>query len=200
MQKYYWIAWALMTAAATCIFYVAVSVKNTSASRILLPGETTHGHYQIELACDACHTEFMGVKQDACTACHGDDLKRDKDTHPASKFNDPTNADRLQLIDAQQCITCHREHVPDRTLEMGLSLPNDYCFHCHEDVGEQRPSHIGMKHDSCQNAGCHNYHDNTALFESFLNGNVDQDDVLSDAVVPHRSISSDPAGYRRRQC
>ena len=182
----YWIAWLLLTGTATAYLVFAVRVPDAEARRVLLPGQTTHGHYQIELACNACHTEFMGVKQDACLECHGADLKRDRDTHRASKFNDPTNADRLAILNAQDCVTCHREHVPDRTHEMGLSLPADFCFHCHEDVAEQRPSHIGMKHDTCQNAGCHNYHDNSALYEAFLNKNVDQQDLLDGAVVPHR--------------
>lgn len=187
-RKHYWIAWLLMTVVAACVFCTAVSFRRTSLARILLPGETTHGHYQIELACDACHTEFLGVKQDACAACHAKDLERDNDTHPAKKFNDPTNADRLLIINAQQCITCHREHVPNRTQAMGLSLPNDYCFHCHEDVGEQRPSHIGMKHDSCQNAGCHNYHDNRALYEKFLYDHAHEPALLDSpnvAILKH---------------
>ena len=154
-----------------------------------LPGETTHGHYQIELACNACHTEFMGVKQDACTSCHGEDFENATRIHiQQSKFNDPTNADRLAKLDAQKCITCHREHVPTRTHTMGLSLPQDYCFHCHQDVAEQRPSHAGMKHDSCATAGCHNYHDNRALYENFLYQNRDQPNVLDSPQVAVRNL------------
>lgn len=180
-----WFVWFLLTALGVAYFAFAVTSESSPTKRSMLPGETTHGHYQIELSCNACHTEFMGVKQDACTNCHGADLKAEKDTHPASKFNDPTNADRLQKIDAQKCISCHREHVPDRTHEMGLSLPTDYCFHCHADVAEQRPSHEGMTHDSCATAGCHNYHDNKSLYENFLLQNVDQPDHLDS---PHVSV------------
>jgi len=137
------------------------------------PGEMTHGHYQIELACNACHTPMMGVKQDACLNCHEQELKTANDTHPASKFADPTNADRLKTLDATKCITCHREHVPDQTHPMGLSLPQDYCYHCHQDTLEQRPSHTNFAFDSCANAGCHNYHDNRALYENFLFKHLD---------------------------
>ena len=186
--RYLWIIWFLLTAAAAFNFFYVITTDRAEGRQILLPGETTHGHYQIELACDACHTEFMGVKQDACESCHLEDLKRDKDTHPASKFNDPTNADRLAKLDAQKCITCHREHVPDRTGDMGLSIPSDYCWHCHEDVAEQRPSHVGMKHDSCQTAGCHNYHDNLALYENFLYTHRDEEDFLDDGRVVHRNF------------
>ncbi len=187
-RRILWFAWFCLTIFGVGYLVFAVTADNASARRVLLPGQTTHGHYQIELACDACHTEFMGVKQDACTECHGADLKRDKDTHPASKFNDPTNAERLALLDAQSCITCHREHVPDRTHGMGLSLPEDYCVHCHEDVAEQRPSHEGMTHDSCSTAGCHNYHDNRALYEKFLDENHGQPDHSSDATVALRNL------------
>lgn len=51
---------------------------------------------------------------------------------------------------------------------MGVTLPDDYCFHCHEDVITERPSHDGLAFDSCASAGCHNYHDNRALYETFL--------------------------------
>ena len=186
--RHLWILWSLLTLAASGYLTFAVTYENTTTKRILLPGETTHGHYQIELACDACHTKFMGVKQEACTGCHGEELKREKDTHPASKFNDPTNADRLAKLDAQKCITCHREHVPDRTHAMGLSIPTDYCFHCHEDVAEDRPSHQGMKHDSCATAGCHNYHDNKALYENFLYQHCDEADVSESPSVVLRNF------------
>lgn len=164
-------------------FSLAVSTEHSAARSTLLPGKTTHGHYQIELDCAACHTRFLGVKQDACIECHGADLEREKDTHPASKFNDPTNAMRLAKLDAQNCISCHREHVPDRTSGMGLSLPKDYCFHCHQDVAEQRPSHQGMAHDTCATTGCHNYHDNRALYENFLKSHVDEPSMLEDPRV-----------------
>ena len=183
-----WFVWLVLSSLGVGYFVYGVTSDNSPARQVLLPGETTHGHYQIELACEACHTKFMGVKQDACTECHAAELKAEKDTHPASKFNDPTNAERLMKLDAQKCISCHREHVPDRTHDMGLSLPADYCFHCHEDVAEQRPSHEGMTHDSCATAGCHNYHDNKALYEKFLFENCDQPDVLDDASVAIRNL------------
>ncbi len=189
-NRYLWIVWCGATLLGVGYFAYVVKSVNAPAKAVLLPGETTHGHYQIELSCNACHTEFMGVKQDACTSCHAAELKASKDTHPASKFNDPTNADRLALLDAQKCITCHREHVPDRTHSMGVSLPQDYCFHCHEDVAEQRPSHIGMSHDSCSTAGCHNYHDNSALYEKFLYENCDQSDVSNEVTVALRNLLS----------
>lgn len=185
--RHYWLIWITLTGLSAAYFAFAVVEPRTSAKKNLVPGETTHGHYQIELSCNACHTQFMGVKQDACTRCHQDELKQSRDTHPASKFNDPANADRLAKLDAQKCTTCHREHVPDQTQEMGLTLPEDYCFHCHEDVAEQRPSHEGMSHDSCATAGCHNYHDNRALYEKFLFNNRDQPPVLDHPVVSLRS-------------
>lgn len=134
---------------------------------------------------------MMGVKQDACLNCHAEELKAANDTHPAKKFNDPTNADRLAILDAQTCTTCHREHVPDQTHPMGLSLPTDYCFHCHQDIFEQRPSHASFTYDSCATAGCHNYHDNRALYENFLAQHAGQPDVLETAVL--RPLKDDPS-------
>lgn len=137
----------------------------------LLIGESTYGHYQIEMACETCHTDPFGggeVLQNACLQCHAEELESVNDSHPKSKFTDPRNADLLEIIDARYCVSCHTEHHKDKTLEMGLTLPADYCFHCHEEIGEERESHQGMAFDSCASAGCHNYHDNLALYEGFL--------------------------------
>lgn len=150
----------------------------------LLPGQTTHGHYQIELACSACHQPDMRIKANACNDCHAEELKQAHDTHPAKKFKDPSNAARLETLNVMECTTCHREHVPNQTTAMGLSLPKDYCYHCHQDVFDLRPSHKDLPFDSCNNAGCHNYHDNRALFERFLDKHSDEADIHSTAQLP----------------
>ncbi len=187
---------ALIVVFVFVLFTDHISGRNVplfaSVKTLLLPGQTTHGHYQIELACNACHTPLMGVKQDACLSCHQEQLNIAKDTHPAKKFNDPTNADRLKLLDAQKCITCHREHVPQRTDLMGLSLPTDYCYHCHQDVMSQRPSHKDFSFDSCATAGCHNYHDNRALYENFLWKHSDQPAMLERQQIAHRAQNHHP--------
>ncbi len=196
--KFQVFCWLVLTVALLAVFVFVVTTDHVAGRDIplfstvktmLLPGETSHGHYQIELACSACHTPMMGVKQDACLNCHQEELNIAKDTHPAKKFNDPTSGERLKLLDAQKCITCHREHVPERTHPMGLSLPTDYCYHCHQDVMEQRPSHKEFAFDSCATAGCHNYHDNRALYENFLSKHSDELDMLDKQVVMLRSSS-----------
>lgn len=159
-------------------------------AKTFLPGVTTHGHYQIELQCQECHSPGMGVLQDACTRCHAGELKRANDTHPRSKFTDPSKRHLLADLDARSCMTCHQEHVPDRTLAMGLSLPADYCWHCHQDIGEERPSHKDMAYDSCATAGCHNYHDNRALFEGFLIKHVAEPEMLDEQKVALRTFSA----------
>ena len=184
-----WASWLAMTTVISLFLCYALTSEQSSTRKVYLPGKTTHGHYQIELACHTCHTPLMGVKQDACTDCHAEELKSANDTHPATKFNDPTNADRLAILDAQKCITCHREHVPHLTHNMGLSLPTDYCYHCHQDVGEQRPSHVDLEHNSCATAGCHNYHDNTALYEKFLFQHAGEPDFLEDGRIPSLSTA-----------
>jgi hypothetical protein len=136
-----------------------------------LPGETTHGHYQIELACEACHVKPFGgpeLRQEACEGCHGAELKDAGDKHPLSKFTDPRNVPLLERIDATRCETCHEEHRPEITLAMGVTLPADLCVHCHSEIAKERPSHKGMKFDTCSSAGCHRYHDNQATYEDFL--------------------------------
>lgn len=141
------------------------------ARTLLLPGQTSHAHHQIELACEACHTDPFGgpeVIQEACVGCHDAELTEADDSHPASKFDDPRNVDRLEKLDAQLCVTCHQEHRPDITHAMGVTLPNDFCFHCHSGEEEMPPDHDGFAFDGCTAAGCHNFHDNRALYEDYL--------------------------------
>jgi len=149
--------------------------------RLFLPGETTSAHYQIELECSACHAEpFAGAEQfqAACERCHQSELEASRDAHPKSKFTDPRNAARVANLDARRCVTCHREHWPEGTNAMATTLQQDYCYHCHADVGKERPSHAGLSHFSCAEAGCHNFHDNRALYEDFLVAHADEPDLL----------------------
>jgi predicted CXXCH cytochrome family protein len=67
-----------------------------------------------------------------------------------------------------RCITCHREHKPEITHAMDVTLPDDFCLYCHEDIGKEQASHKPFNFQSCATSGCHNYHDNTALYEDFL--------------------------------
>jgi len=175
--------------------YLGYELKNGKKT-VYLPGETSHGHYQIELKCESCHTETDVVSASACLACHEDELDRADDSHPMSKFNDPRNAALLEKLDAQSCSTCHVEHRPMLTASMGVTLPEDYCFHCHADVGDDRPSHAGVDHATCQSAGCHNFHDNLGLHEDYLEQHLGEPALLTSAVrlVPAREPSAEALG------
>lgn len=164
-----WLLWITVSAAGG-LFVLAAIVYGGNRSFLLI-GKTTDGHHQIELACDSCHTSVFGGKeilQDACVNCHGAALKASNDSHPLSKFTDPRNADRIVGLDARYCVTCHQEHRPGITHAMGVTLPSDYCFHCHEDIAKDRPSHTGLAFNTCASAGCHKFHDNRALYSDFL--------------------------------
>lgn len=155
-----------------------------------LIGDATHGHHQIELSCSTCHTEPFGgeeVIHEACLGCHQEELKHSHDSHPIKKFTDPRNADRLEKLNATSCVTCHGEHKQDQTFAMGVTLPTDFCYECHAEIAEDRPSHEGMEFDTCASAGCHNYHDNRALYEDFLLKNQGGDNVRAVAQVLQRS-------------
>lgn len=182
-----WLAFGLINLLMLATLAFAVWSPPNATKKMLLPGKTTHGHYQIEMDCAACHDAGMGVQQDSCLKCHEAELKEAKDTHPASKFADPTNADRLALLDATKCVTCHREHTQEQTRPMGVTLPDDYCYHCHQETLETRPSHRDFAFDSCTTAGCHNYHDNRALYENFLLKHFGEPDILSEPVVALRT-------------
>jgi predicted CXXCH cytochrome family protein len=155
----------------------------------LLPGATSHGHHQIELACRACHKQPFGggdVLQEACTGCHGQALDAADDKHPARKFEDPRNAFRLEKIDGLRCVTCHVEHRPQATRAMGVTQAADYCFHCHSGKDEMPPSHDGLAFDGC--TACHNYHDNRALYEDYLLRHAKAPELLERRAVPLRGL------------
>jgi hypothetical protein len=71
---------------------------------------------------------------------------------------------------------------------MGVTLPGDYCFYCHSDVAQERPSHAGMSFDTCASAGCHRFHDNRALYTDFLAKHGKEPDVLDLPRILRRSI------------
>ncbi|MGD8590562.1 MAG: cytochrome c3 family protein [Chromatiales bacterium] len=165
--------------------YLAFALFNKDPS-LFLPGDTSDGHYQIESACDACHTDFSGVTQAACLDCHGDELQAVNDSHPPKKFTDPRNASKLALVDARYCVSCHREHRPAMTRDMGVTLAADFCIHCHADIATDRPSHADLAFDTCRL--CHLYHDNTALYEDFLVKHLDEPRTWPQARVPLRNL------------
>lgn len=77
------------------------------------------------------------------------------------------------------------------TGDMGVTLPGDFCFHCHQDIGDERPTHAGLDHSGCQSAGCHNFHDNRGLSEEFLEQHLGEPKLLASALrslVPHAPV------------
>lgn len=168
-NRWIWLVWLLGT--ALFAGYLGYKMVWAEQQSLFLIGDLTHGHHQIEMACTTCHTDPFGGKeviQEACVSCHAAELKAVEDSHPKSKFTDPRNAARTAIMDARYCVTCHMEHNTDNTHTMGVTVPQDFCFHCHQDIAEERPTHQGMPFDSCASAGCHNFHDNKALYENFL--------------------------------
>lgn len=168
-KKITWILWALSSIALSA--YLGNELIFAKEKPNFLIGQSTNGHHQIELACSTCHTDPFGggeVLQNACLNCHEDELSLSQDSHPGKKFTDPRNADLISVLDARSCTTCHSEHNPDITRPMGVTVPEDYCVQCHQDIAAERPSHEGLGFETCASSGCHNYHDNRALYEDFL--------------------------------
>lgn len=182
------LVWAVLSAIGGAGLAWALFDPAPSAVRgWFTPGPMTHGHHSIELACDACHTRPFGggeVLQNACVKCHGAQLKAQEDSHPKTKFTDPRNADLLAKLDGRKCVSCHVEHRPELTGTMGLTMPKDYCITCHSKIGEDRPTHRGLAFDTCANAGCHNFHDNRALYEDFLLAHVHEPAQLAQPWLP----------------
>jgi hypothetical protein len=189
---------AILSALVMTCTIGALTIFSRDESK-LTPGPMSHGHYQIELKCDACHGDSEDSIQKACVTCHGDELKRVDDSHPVVKFMDPRNIDRLKNIDARKCASCHREHRPELTQAMGVTLPEDYCGFCHQEIAKERPTHVGLGFETCATAGCHNFHDNSSLYESFLASHLDEPDLFPNGKVPEIKIAltGDDAGATR---
>jgi len=178
-KKAIWVFWSVTTVLLLVYYFYIILIGNDKKE--VSPGEMIHGHYQIEMSCSSCHSDAFGggeVLQSACVNCHGEELKAADDSHPKSKFTNPRNASRIKELDARACVSCHSEHKNKITGEMGVTLPEDFCFKCHQDVAEDRPSHKGMAFNTCANAGCHNYHDNSALYEDFLEKHLNENKLL----------------------
>ncbi len=181
------IPWILWIVSSLILAYYLVSTLQSDDKSLFLPGQTSVGHHQIELQCDACHGESFSdekAMQKNCVSCHGEELKAIKDSHPKTKFTDPRNADRIKVLDARFCVTCHVEHKPDITAVMGVTKPDGFCIKCHKEIADDRPSHAGMGFETCASAGCHNYHDNRALYEDFLVKHAAEPVVKTPAVMP----------------
>lgn len=186
-----WLTWLAGTLAATGALSFVFS--GGGDRRIFMPGPATGGHHQIAEACDACHRGgpfgSPEAMDEACIGCHGDQRQKPIDAHPRTKFTDPRNADRLVKIDVLRCVTCHVEHRPAATLAGGYTQPPDFCVHCHADVREERPTHAGMDFTTCNDAGCHNFHDNRALYTDFLLRQQDAPELLARPVLPERALA-----------
>lgn len=186
-----WILWALLSVVLAVWFgWTLLAAEDKT---LYMPGPLSDGHHQLTERCDLCHTEPLGggeVLQQACTDCHGQDRVKPLDSHPRAKFKDPRNADQLGDIDALHCVTCHTEHRPEITGKDGLAQPRDLCFYCHQEIAEERPSHEGMPFDSCENSGCHNFHDNRALYTNFLIKHLDEPATREAPRLPERQFAS----------
>ena len=141
-----WIIWLVSTLAGSAVLLTGLVYGGAVRARFLI-GKTTSGHHQIELACEACHTTpFAGgpALQAACVSCHGEELKQAKDTHPAKKFTDPRNADRVEMLAARIASPVirsigpasprHGRHDADRLL---LPLPSRHRRRPAEPRGSQ---------------------------------------------------------------
>ena len=191
-HRVYWIAWLLVSALLGSWLAYAM-VNETADKTIFMPGKLSPGHHQLTDACDACHTDSFGggeVLQEACVECHGQDRVKPFDSHPAKKFKDPRNADLLEKINALQCVSCHTEHKAEITAKDGLTQPQDVCFHCHQQVADERPSHQGMGFDTCKDSGCHNFHNNRALYTNYLIKHIDEGRLLETMNLPAKEFVS----------
>lgn len=173
-----WVSWVLTSLVASAI--VAIWMLVGGNREILLIGATTDAHHQLELTCETCHSGPAFANSRAaeralnktCLSCHETELKAAGDSHPRKKFRGPRMAVYREKLDARLCTTCHKEHQPEITRKGAVTVATDFCIACHsegdQDIRRDRPSHAGLAFDTCASAGCHNFHDNRALYADFL--------------------------------
>lgn len=169
-----WALWLIVSLSLAA--FLAHAMFYEGNEDVFMPGPLSAGHHQLSDSCGSCHTDGLGgteVLQQACLDCHADVRVKPFDSHPRAKFEDPRNADLLGRINATECVSCHVEHKPEITLTDGLTQPRDVCFHCHANIGKDRPSHQGMDFMTCKDSGCHNFHNNRALYTDFLVKHMD---------------------------
>ena len=179
-----WILCVSGTLIATA--FVAIWMVVGGDRRMLLIGKTTDAHRQIETACETCHAAppFASAAAAAkalnktCRNCHEDALQAAEDSHARKRFRSPRMAVYWQKLDVRLCTACHVEHRPEITRPGAVTVAADFCVACHsegdQDVRKARPSHAGLPFDTCASAGCHNYHDNRAIYEDFLVRHADR--------------------------
>ncbi len=201
--RYLWIGWVVFTLILAGSAFARLYVAGDRTT--FLPGDTSGVHHQIELACETCHTSDAFADQNTirkdinktCVTCHKEELKASNDSHPIKKFKNPRMADYWERVDARFCTSCHAEHQPEIT-EAGLvTLPGDFCVACHsegdQDVRVNRPTHAELTFDTCATAGCHNFHDNRALYEDFLVKHSGENWLKDDAVHTAAAMAAERA-------
>ncbi len=174
------VPWAVVAATLLGAAWFAAAMTIGGDRSALLIGETTDAHHQLEIACETCHAApaFASAARAEkalnrnCRKCHDKELKAADDSHPRKKFRNPRMAAYWEKLDARLCTSCHVEHRPEITRAGAVTVAMDFCVACHsegdQDVRADRPSHAGLGFETCASAGCHNYHDNRALYEKFL--------------------------------
>jgi len=194
-----WVFWVAATLMGGALLYTRLFVSGPQEA--FLMGETTAAHHQIELACKTCHTApFFATEKKAdkamnkaCLSCHDAELELSNDSHPVKKFRGPAKIKIRENLDALYCSTCHLEHTPEVTGPIMVTLPADFCSACHQEVGNDRESHAGLEFGTCASAGCHNFHDNTALYEKFLVTHGEQPDFADDPVSQFAADARNPS-------
>ncbi len=189
---WFWVIWLLLS--LTGIVVVITWMTIGGDRQLLLVGKTTDAHHQIEMACETCHAAptfssantALKAMNITCRNCHDEELDKADDSHPGKKFRSPRMAAYWENLDGRFCTSCHIEHRPEITRENAVTVAMNFCLACHsegdQNVRSIRTTHAAQTFDTCASAGCHNYHDNRALYSNFLVKNADEDWLASDPV------------------
>jgi len=95
-QRTLWAVWLVGTLCLAA--YLGCAMQRVDKADAFLPGQTSYGHYQIEMKCTVCHTPMHGVKQEACLNCYKTELEAANDAHPPKKFSTHATLTALPLL------------------------------------------------------------------------------------------------------
>ena len=162
--------------------FIWILVDWTTIESFTTPGPMNTGH--ADLVCLDCHqaergtlrqqgqaalSHWRGARDDAvfvgtrpvvsgaCLACHD----RPNDRHPIYRFREPRFAEARENLGADECISCHEEHLGVR-----VTQSPDFCATCHDGL-EMKNDPLDVPHaDLVSQANwtscltCHDFHGN----------------------------------------
>ncbi len=158
-RKIYWILWGVLSLGVGGYLCAGLLMKSAAgtpwlqpARTLFLPGKTTHGHYQIELACESCHGDAVRRPRSAAgilRALPRSGAEGRGGQAPAQQIHRP--AQRRAGREARRDPVRHlprRAPPGDHAARWASRSPRDFCAHLPQGHrrGPAEPQGHGVRH------------------------------------------------------